>query len=756
MRLNGNQNHIIDFVSSQLSDILLILDRNKDFVNLNAKIKEYCQCFLNKNKCQETNIEAKKPCNSAPTACYSDLSITNNNKCIDNEKVENSICPTCLLFCETDSKAVERDSCYRCVHYECENITLEEIEQLEENSTILYIYTGCEKLRNDHTNFNQNSHFPEIATNTNSELNNSASNQQVTIQTLHNDINIADDINKKSDEKSMLSPITHVKRKEEINHLKTKLARSEKLLKNKDSQLRKLDSEMNTLKKELATNRAYTVNFEQDIIDLATSLRIQNQNNCVYTRRESHNDDEHSKDQNEEIKSWILEERIKTLEYDAIKQDNKINNLSDKLMDMKIDFMTHGNQYRRPHRQKRNNRHNTEINDPGSDNLNTGTLNSDNFMEEEFCLRTDEIRDSQSETNLDCLDKQGQKKHVRMKENQIPKKKNRKRPMKPNVHTPIKKPLVTQQAYPNHPIMQSSLILTSQQRHHPNQHTFLNIPPRNPHMMTPIQHVPHHIYPLQPNQHLPPIKDYMDNLNFISHIKFYDDEIIMDPLERKRGHVGVAICYKKDCDEDISETWADYFEDLATPVNNPCFDNEYKIRVENDNSLLHEIYTTNRDPLQMVNEDEVMDCIFSFKSGKAPDETRITSEHLKYRGQNLISILTILVNFIFNNIHISTVLKNGIACPIFKNGGKPIDNPNSYRKITVTSPIGKLIEKLDLSRNNKNISKNQSILQKGFTEGECPVIAELILTELFIEPAIENNRKIFFALTDTHKAFDIV
>ncbi|CAC5420708.1 unnamed protein product [Mytilus coruscus] len=217
-------------------------------------------------------------------------------------------------------------------------------------------------------------------------------------------MNIADNSYKKSDVKSMLSPNTHVKRSiplkvtkilaqskdkspvkvqaqkqssptkcniqysnsiqdEQIIHLKTKLARSEKLLKSKDSQLCKLDSEMNTLKKDLATNRAYT-------------------------------------------------------------QDNKISNLSDKLMDMKIDLMSHGNQYRRQYRQKRSNRHNTEINDPGSDNLNSCTPNSDNFMEEELCLRTDEIPDSQSGASLDLLDKQGQKKHIWMKENQISKTEN--------------------------------------------------------------------------------------------------------------------------------------------------------------------------------------------------------------------------------------------------------------------------------------------------------------------------------------------
>lgn len=551
--LNGNQNHIIDFVSSQLSDILLILDRNKDFMNLNAKIREYCKCFLNKSKCQDSNIEPTKDCDPEPSACYSDLPITYDINCSDNENDENSICPTCLLLCETDSKAVECDSCSFWVHYECENITSEEIKHLEENSKIEYICKGCVKLRNDHAINNQT---PKTVTKTYSALNNSASNQIVSKQTLHNDtstcMNIADNSNKNSDERTMHSPNTHVKRNiqlkvnklptqstdkspvkvqtqkqsspskfniqnsssiqdEEISHLKTKLARSEKLLKTKDSQFCKLDSEMNTLKKELATNRAYTVKLEQDIIDLETSLRIQKQKNGVYIGKESHNGDEYARDQNEDLKSWVLEQRIKTLEFDAIKQDNKISNLSDKLMDLKIDLMSHGNQSRRPHRQKRSNRHNNEINEPGNDNINSCTNNIDHLMEEEFCLRTDEIPDSQSGASLDFLDKQGQKKHARMKENQLPK--NRKRPMNPKVHTPIKKPLVIQQTYQNQPIYQPPQSLASHQSHYPNQHALLNIPPRIPPVITPFQQVPQHLYPFQPNQHLPPMMRMYSQIN---------------------------------------------------------------------------------------------------------------------------------------------------------------------------------------------------------------------------------------------------
>jgi hypothetical protein len=84
-----------------------------------------------------------------------------------------------------------------------------------------------------------------------------------------------------------------------------------------------------------------------------------------------------------------------------------------------------------------------------------------------------------------------------------------------------------------------------------------------------------------------------------------------------------------------------------------------------------------------------------------PNDSKVTSEHLKYGGQKLIIVLTMLINFIFQNKHIPPILKSGIACPIYKKGGKPADNPNSYRKITVTNPIGKLIEKLHLCRNTK-------------------------------------------------------
>ena len=139
--------------------------------------------------------------------------------------------------------------------------------------------------------------------------------------------------------------------------------------------------------------------------------------------------------------------------------------------------------------------------------------------------------------------------------------------------------------------------------------------------------------------------------------------------------------------------WADYFEDLPTPSEQQSFDSTFLTLVNDDVDILTEIFTKDRQPMHEVTEEELSNCISNFKNGKAPDESKITIEHFKYGGNLPVIILTKLVNLIFQNAAIPNTLKSGIGCPIFKNG----DKPNSYHRITVTSAIGKILEKLHLS-----------------------------------------------------------
>jgi hypothetical protein len=39
--------------------------------------------------------------------------------------------------------------------------------------------------------------------------------------------------------------------------------------------------------------------------------------------------------------------------------------------------------------------------------------------------------------------------------------------------------------------------------------------------------------------------------------------------------------------------------------------------------------------MQEVTEEELSECISTFKNGKAPDESKITIEHLKYGGDGV-------------------------------------------------------------------------------------------------------------------------
>jgi hypothetical protein len=165
----------------------------------------------------------------------------------------------------------------------------------------------------------------------------------------------------------------------------------------------------------------------------------------------------------------------------------------------------------------------------------------------------------------------------------------------------------------------------------------------------------------------------------------------------------------------------------------PEFDKAFLQQAENDVKNLYNLYTNDRqDTLKKVSIDEIA----------------------KYGGRNLLESLTVLVNWNFENLQIPKTLKSGIACPIVEKG-KPAHDPNSYRKSTITSLIGKVIEKIHLTRNSNAITEQQNKLQKGFTQGEMPIIAALILSELIAE-AKSNTSPLYVAFMDARKAFDLV
>ena len=135
----------------------------------------------------------------------------------------------------------------------------------------------------------------------------------------------------------------------------------------------------------------------------------------------------------------------------------------------------------------------------------------------------------------------------------------------------------------------------------------------------------------------------------------------------------------------------------------------------------------------MVTEAEVEQIIKTLKNNKASDGCGLAAEHLKYGGRKVVEFVTCVLNAIFRLGKVPEMFKLGYITPIYKKHGKPIHDPNSYRRITITSLIGKILEKYILQTAFAEIEHGQNPLQKGFTKDTSATMAALMFIEAIAE-----------------------
>ena len=208
---------------------------------------------------------------------------------------------------------------------------------------------------------------------------------------------------------------------------------------------------------------------------------------------------------------------------------------------------------------------------------------------------------------------------------------------------------------------------------------------------------------------------------------------------------------------DLTNEWGKYFQTLATPVNRSEFVGNYKQSSQIRNIIL-----------QSVNENEDFDqnlsdrldvtlvekLLSSMKNGKSPDLYGISSEHLKMAHPNLVPIITSILKKIVDRRCIPDQLKCGIITPVYKNKGSK-SSPDNYRRITVTSVIGKLLEKF-LVLPTKEILQNQlNKQQRFFCKSSSSLNTAFILSEA-IANAKDVRSPLYVMFLDASKAFDVV
>ena len=147
----------------------------------------------------------------------------------------------------------------------------------------------------------------------------------------------------------------------------------------------------------------------------------------------------------------------------------------------------------------------------------------------------------------------------------------------------------------------------------------------------------------------------------------------------------------------IMTTWEQHFRELSRSKEEEFpiladlkeqVDSLFKRSLENEEMLLDTPFTA----------EEVDNALRRLKPGKAAGHDLLQPEHLKYGGEVIRIWVQQISNAIVELESVPDALRMGIVTPIYKGSGKDPLDTNSYRGITLTPVLAKVLELLILDR----------------------------------------------------------
>jgi len=174
-----------------------------------------------------------------------------------------------------------------------------------------------------------------------------------------------------------------------------------------------------------------------------------------------------------------------------------------------------------------------------------------------------------------------------------------------------------------------------------------------------------------------------------------------------------------------------------------------------DAALRSYFLTPASDP-ELTNPDEVHEAIRGLKVSKAPGPNGIPNRALKHLPQRAVSLLIQIFNAVLLTHHFPSVWKHARVISILKPGKAPA-LPSSYRPISLLDTIGKLIEKILLTRILHVVSELSLMRDEQF--GFRPRHSTSLQLVRLVERITRNfgeNRLTGAVFLDVAKAFDTV
>ena len=209
-------------------------------------------------------------------------------------------------------------------------------------------------------------------------------------------------------------------------------------------------------------------------------------------------------------------------------------------------------------------------------------------------------------------------------------------------------------------------------------------------------------------------------------------------------------------DEQKAEALANSFRLISSDENyeqlfleqRKCFvinNKNIKMKQNSDHSILDEDF----------NMQELKHIIKSLKNS-APGHDNITNEIIKHLSESSLMNLLHFYNFSWNEGVLPDQWKLSTITPIYKNG-KDKHDTKSYRPISLTSNLGKIMEKLVTYRLSWYLEKNSLInqFQNGFRKNKNTQ-EHLFRLQNTIRNALNNKLSVITLFLDIEKAYDML
>ena len=195
-------------------------------------------------------------------------------------------------------------------------------------------------------------------------------------------------------------------------------------------------------------------------------------------------------------------------------------------------------------------------------------------------------------------------------------------------------------------------------------------------------------------------------------------------------------------------------------MKNATFDDNFFEEINNQYDVIMQEEHSDTEDTEVLNAaitaEEITKNIKSIKSsGKSVDNHGLHPEMLKNIGPKLLGWILILFNLCLQ-LKI-WIWDNAEVVFLKKEGKKTYSIPGSYRPISITSYLGKLLERILTARANKFLKKKNLFdpYQEGFTEKKN-TIRYLNRLTLDIKNELHNGKTVICLFLDFEKAFDSV